>query len=194
MECPTCGLASPPGSFTCDCGYDFISAQPSDTPGWPINTTWSQRLAASWSIFWPAIPALILMAYLVPINDRIAFSLGITLAFLTIQALLTHRLVRKKYRSFRIYVVRDDGQKGRKLLMRGAGLVSLWILSPQVAVYLIVSVLGWLLSSKLPPETIRSISSLSLWLRIFWAGPYGIDLALRAKYPGFRLQAYGQRY
>lgn len=192
MECPPCGLLNPPGSSKCDCGYDFKTSQPSETPGWPINAAWTQKLAASWSILWPAFFAVITMAYLVP--NRTAISLGGAVAFLIIQALVIPRLVRKKYRSFRIYVVRNDGQKGRKLSMREAGLVSLWVLSPQLAIILLVSMLGWVLSSKLPPETIRSIGSLSLWLRVLWAGPYGIDLALRAKYPGFRLQAYGQRY
>jgi hypothetical protein len=102
-------------------------------------------------------------------------------------------LVGKNYRSFCVYVVREDGQKSRKLSMREAGSVSLWILWPQLAVYLLASVIGWWLGSKLPPETIRGIGSLSLWLRVLWAGPYGIDLALRAKYSGFRLQAYGHK-
>jgi len=143
-------------------------------------------------MFWPALFGLLIMGYLVA--NLTAISLVGPFVFLIIQALLTPRLVRKKYRSFRVYVVRHDGQKDRKLSMREGALISLWILSPQIAVILLVSVLGWVLSSKLPPETIRSIGSLSLWVRVLWAGPYGIDLALRAQYADFRLQAYAQKY
>jgi hypothetical protein len=38
----------------CDCGYDFSTNKPNDFPGWQISLAWRQKVAAFWSISWPA--------------------------------------------------------------------------------------------------------------------------------------------
>ena len=38
MDCPQCGLASPPESLRCDCGYDFRFRRPGGgQPGVPLT-------------------------------------------------------------------------------------------------------------------------------------------------------------
>ncbi len=102
--------------------------------------------------------------------------------------------MRKNYRSFRVYVVRDDGSKSRNLSIRKAVSVWLWILGPQFALLLLVCIVVWFWGAKLPSETVRGFSSMSLWLRFLVIGPYAVGLALRPKYPTFRLEANGFRY
>jgi hypothetical protein len=101
-------------------------------------------------------------------------------------------LVRKNYRTFRVGTIREGDERSGKLSMREAGLVWLWILGPQLALILATNIITW--SYVLPPETVRTISGLSLGIEFLVVGPYEIALALRVKYPGFRLQAYGFRY
>ena len=114
------------------------------------------------------------------------------LSFFSIQAVLTRRLVRKNYRSFCVYAVRGDGDRNRSLSMSEAVRIWFWLLSPQLALVL-VQLIFWRYSAKLPDEALRLISSLALWLRFLCVGPYGVHLALKATYPGFRLQAYGYK-
>jgi hypothetical protein len=195
MDCPACGIANMPASLKCDCGYDFQAVQPSAVPGWQINLAWRQKLAAYWSVSWPPWISTIVMAVLVagPAVTRHT-ALAATHPFFGIQALLIPRLVRHDYRTFRVYTIRDDGRQDRTLSMREAVLVWVWMLGPQLALLLGSSLLVWWYGPKLPPQTVQSISSLALWLRFLAVGPYSIGLALRARYPGFRLQAYGFRY
>src|SRR5260370_16315609 len=54
MDCPSCGLANPPEALKCDCGYDFSAGKAADFPGWEISIAWRQKVAAFWSISWPA--------------------------------------------------------------------------------------------------------------------------------------------
>ena len=199
MDCPTCGLANPPEAVRCDCGYDFAAMKPTAIPGWRIHLTWTQKLAASWSITWPGwVGAFVTVSLLTGVYRRIGrpapnlnlIALFGQVAFFGIQALLTRRIVRKNYRSFRVVVEREEGQKSRLLSVREAGQVWLWILGPQLALVLATLALSYY-ASRLSAENVNLITSLSLWLRILAAGPYGIGLALRAHYPGFRLQAYG---
>jgi len=202
MDCPTCGIINPPEAVRCDCGYDFEVMQPSETPGWQINLAWRQKVAAYWSISWPASIASFTMALLVTsfyTFDDLARHLSVitlagNLAFFAIQAILTRRLVRKNYRSFRVEVLRNDGERRRTLSVREGGRVSLWIVGPQLAFFLTASLIVWVYGAKLPIELVRLISSSSLWLRFLVVGPYAVDLALRAKYSGFRLQTFGFRY
>ena len=202
MDCPSCGLANPPEALKCDCGYDFSAGKAADFPGWEISIAWRQKVAAFWSISWPAwIGSMGLVIGLTSgysvdlLQDNFSvIALGGNLAFIAIQALLTRRLVRKNYRSFRLYVVRDDGSKSRNLSIREAVSVWLWILWPQLALLLLVSVVGWFWGAKLPPDTVRGFSSMSLWIRFLVIGPYAVGLALRPKYPAFRLEAHGFRY
>ena len=70
----------------------------------------------------------------------------------------------------------------------------LWIIAPQLALVLAVWLVAPVVSlsgGKMPPDIYRGISPLSIWVRFLLAGPYGIDLALRAHYPGFKLQGFG---
>ena len=104
--------------------------------------------------------------------------------------MLTPRLVRKNYRAFRVYVVRENGQTTRSLSLPEASRVWLWIAAPEVAFYLLAS----LLIARLSPETASAISSLALWIRFLLIGPFGVGIAVRAKYYGFRLEASGYNY
>ena len=202
MDCPSCGLANPPEALKCDCGYDFSAGKAADFPGWEISIAWRQKVAAFWSISWPAwigsmgLVIGLMSGYSVDLlqDNFSVIALGGNLAFFTIQALLTRRLVRKNYRSFRVYVVRDDGSKSRNLSIREAVSVWLWILWPQLALLLLVSVVVWFWGARLPPDTVRRFSSMSLWIRFLVIGPYAVGLALRPKYSAFRLEAHGFRY
>ena len=132
MYCPTCGLANPATALKCDCGYDFPTSQPSDTPGWPVETTWNQRLAAFWSVFWPSILATLVVVGLVTSGFPVtaleghlsAVSVTTIVIYFCLQTLSTFRLVRKKYRSFRVFALGVDGNK-HSLSLLEAGLVSL---------------------------------------------------------------------
>ena len=171
--------------------------EPSNAPDWDINLAWRQKVAAYWSISWPAWVASFTFMVLVTRRysvDALAdhFSLiavAGNLAFFGIQAVLTHRLVRKNYRSFRVDVIPEDCRRSSVLSMRDAGLVWLSILGPQLALLLISSLVVWRYRGSLPPETVGGISSLSLGLRFLAVGPYSVGLAVQVKYPGFRLQA-----
>ena len=194
MDCPSCGLTNPAESLKCDCGYDFSAGKAADFPGWEISLAWRQKVAAFWSISWPAwigsmaLVILLTSGYSVDLlqDNFSVIALGGNLAFFGIQALLTRRLVRKNYRSFRVYVVRGDGSKSRNLSIREAGSVWLWILGPQFALLLLVSVVVWFWGAKLPSDTVGGFSSMSLWLRFLVIGPYAVGLALRQKYPTFQ--------
>ena len=112
--------------------------------------------------------------------------------FFCFQAALTPRLVRKKYRSFRIYVVRVGGARSRRLTLRETVLVARCIWAPQVAFYFAFGLIGMFVR-KLGPEAANSINGLGIWLRFLAIGPFAIWFAVRAKYPGFRLQGCGLR-
>jgi len=75
-----------------------------------------------------------------------------------------------------------------------AAAVWLWMLGPQLAFLLSISILLWFYRANLPVQTVDSITSVSVWLRLLVVGPYAVGLAMRAKYNGFRLQAYGRGF
>jgi len=201
MTCPTCGLVNPPESLRCDCGYDFKSSLPSDTPGWAINLTWRQQVAAYWSISWPAwLVTIFALGFVMPAStDQLLRSfaglrlIGLTIFFAT-QAVLTHRLVRKNYRTFRVYVIRENGEISRRLSVTEGLMVWLCILWPQLTVIILSTLIYWGWGSKIPADLSRSLSALSVWFQILVLGPLCINLAMRVYYSGFRLQAYGFRY
>lgn len=200
MNCPTCGLINPIGAVKCDCGFDFVTAEPSETPGWKIDLAWRQMLAAFWAISWPAYVALsgstLLWAVVAQPGDmkRHATMIGIVgnIVFFLLQAILTPRLVRKRFRSFRVDVIRENGAQDREISTREAMRVWLWILGPQLAVMLVAWVLWY--GAQMPADTLGSLGTLFSWIQVLAAGPYGVGLAMRAKYNGFRLQGYGYRY
>jgi hypothetical protein len=126
------------------------------------------------------------------VDHQYMISLGGNFVFFVIQLLLTQRLVRKNYRSFRVYVVRADGERSRDVSFQEA--LRLWsrILLVQVVFYLSLSAIAFL--PGLPDGAIRSLSSLGGWLRFLVVGPFAVGFALRAKYSGLRFQACGFRY
>ena len=200
MDCPACGLVNPPEAVRCDCGHDFHADTKPVTPGWQTQLTWGQNIAAYWSISWPVMAASFVLAStfvsraLDTAQGRAMFSYGAAVVFFAGQALLIPRLVRKNYRTFRVYVIGADGSRSRRLPLAGIGRAWLWIIVPQLALVLAVWLAAPIVSlsgGKMPPDLYREISSLSIWVRFLLAGPYGIDLALRAHYPGFKLQGFG---
>jgi hypothetical protein len=197
MDCPTCGLTNPSEALKCDCGYNFQTVQSFDTPGWDIDLAWRQTVAAYWSISWPAlIVSFAAVAYSLASFTSHYFAAAVAgqIAFFCLQAVLTPRLFRKNYRTFRIYAIRHDGQRSRRMSLLEILQVWLCIMGTELAFLTVTSILLFLYQNKLPAETIRSLSSLSLWLRFLLVGPYAVGLALRIRYPGFRLQATGLRY
>jgi hypothetical protein len=198
VDCPTCGAASPAEDATCVCGHEFQSIRFPATPDWEISLAWRQKVAAYWSISWPA--EVVWFLVLSAVNSRYAtpeevaqhvgsINLSAYLSFFAIQSLLTHRLVRKNYRSFRIYVVHPNGQQSRRLSLRESLWVGLCLVVYQISFIVALILIVVASGNKLAP-----LIALEVWLRFFVAGPYGIALALRVRYPGFRLRASGFRY
>ena len=116
------------------------------------------------------------------------------LLFFVLQGLFVGRLVRKRYRSFRLAALRDNGEQSSRLSSREIVSVWLWLVWPQVAFMLAAWLVLWLCGSRLPHEFIRSLGSLSVWARFLLVGPYSLGLALGMQYRGFRFQAYGYRH
>jgi len=135
-------------------------------------------VAAFWSISWPAwigsfvLVILFTSGYSVELlQDKFSvIALGGNLAFFAIQLLLTRRLVRKNYRSFRVCVMRKDGSRSRNLSMRETASLWLWIFLPQLALLVLASLVVGVWGTKLEPEASRGLSSLSLWLRFLGVG------------------------
>lgn len=136
MDCPACGLANTSEASTSVCGHQFEAEKFPEEPDWHINLAWRQKVAAYWSISWPALAGwLALISFLTDrnsvgtvVNHVAEIALAGNLAFLAIQALLTRRIVGKNYRSIRVYVIRQDGQRSRSLSFSEATRVWLWIL------------------------------------------------------------------
>lgn len=202
MDCPTCGLVNPPGAVKCDCGYDFDKSEPSATPGWMITLRWSQKIAAYWAISWPALVAAFIAVIGIGPGKPSAGPTGSEswaafvgfVAFFGTQALITRRLIRKKFRTFRVYVIRSSGQAGGSLSMLESFRVWLWIFGPQLALLAGYTVFTQFYGSKLPPELLRGLTSAAIWLRFLVVGPYAIGPTLGVRHKGFRLQAYAYRH
>src|SRR5205823_11213678 len=77
-----------------------------------------------------------------------------------------------------------------KLSMPEASRVWLWILGPQLALFLTLLVI-WRYVAELPPEIVQGIPSWSLFLKFLVVGPYAVGLALRASHPGFNYRPMG---
>ena len=161
---------------------------------------WRQKVAAYWSITWPAWIGAAVLAFFITAFSRnlrssiVVMSVVENVFFFSIQAILTGRLVRKTYQSFRIYVVREDGNREQRFSASEAISVWLWIFWPQLAFYLLMSTVGWLMGHSLTADPLRRISTVALWGRFLVVGPYALDLALRVKHAGFRLETCGFRY
>ncbi|HYL75183.1 MAG TPA: hypothetical protein VEU96_13315 [Bryobacteraceae bacterium] len=169
---------------------------------WPASTlAWRQQVAAFWSIAWPSlIVAFILFTFglgRVSADQPLRLFFVGTMAkaaYLVVQGLLTVRLVRKRYRSFRIEVERNDGTSSRRLLAEEVVLAWLQIIWPQVLLGVLLDLVVLLLGDNLEELTVRALSSVSIWGNIFVAGPFGVYMATKMKFRGFRLRVYGQRY
>jgi hypothetical protein len=169
---------------------------------WPaITLAWRQQVAAFWSIAWPSLVVAFLLFtfgldHVSADQPLRVFFLGMTAkaAYLIFQGLLTIRLVRMRYRSFRIEVERNDGTSSRRLLANEVFLAWLQIIWPQVLLGVLLDLLVLLLGDNLEELTIRALSSVSIWGNIFVAGPFGVYMATKMKFRRFRLRVYGQRY
>lgn len=162
---------------------------------------WHQKLAAFWSILWPGWLLLGSFLFLVggawvrddPSRRTSSLALPGVIAYLGGQSLFVWRLVRKKYRSFRIRVERADGAVDGQLSTVEALSVAIRIIAPQA---MFLAAMWWLtpwLGKHLDTQALRDVESLQLWGRILVVGPYSMSFAVPASYRGFRLQAYGHR-
>ena len=204
MDCPTCGLANPTETLKCDCGHDFISNTPTEVPGWAIELAWRQKVAAYWSIYWPAMLVTFFVVIFTTLDynlkdlNRLGVRLQImgttAITFYGLQALLVHRLVRKTYRSFRIAVIRDGQEPARKFTAPEGGSVYLRLLGVQIGYYLAYVLLFQLLGLVVSAEVLQPFLSKLVWLMPLAFGPSAVNYAVHAEYVGFRLQAYGYRY
>jgi hypothetical protein len=207
MNCPTCGLDNPNEVLKCDCGYDFSTDTPSATPGWPIDLNWGQKFSAFWSFSWPAWIGSWLIVLLLAsfysnsfLEDHItgiAVIIGLAreIVFFGFQAILSRRLFTKNYQTFRVHVLRDDGQQTRQLSFREGVSVWLRMLFPQLVIDLLPSLgagLWW--GTNLPPHVGSFVRVFSPLLQLLVVGPFAVGLAVRAHYRGFRLRAHGFRY
>jgi hypothetical protein len=165
--------------------------------GEPINMTWSQELAAYWSIAWPSwlLYFLLASAFVNKISldsletgQTILFLGGNLIIFLS-QGILALRLVRKDHRSFWIGVLHEGESPKRNLTLRECTRVSFQLLWPQATFLFAVFLLSYSLASSVATETMRSINALMMWLRILLVGPLAVRCAIYANYSRFGLQA-----
>lgn len=174
-----------------------------ETPAWPrITLAWRQRVAAFWLISWPSWLGSFVLVSAVSYGwssadlgaHRGVLSALAQLAFLVFEGLFVRRMVRKSYKSFRLAVVREDGSSSNTLSLGDSIRVWLRIIWSQVAFLAAVWVLLCFQGTNTSAEVTRTMSTLSLWGRILVVGPFGIYCAVPAEYPGFRLEAFGQRF
>jgi hypothetical protein len=197
MDCPACGVANSPETSKCGCGYEVVESESGERPWPPINLAWRQKLAAYWSISWPAlIVSLWIGGWYV---NNLADSTGsgeiaghkliifcfLNVPFFVVQAFLTGRLVRKEYRTFRVVVLRYDDDQSRRLSIREATMVWLWVFAAQFVFSAICAFLR---------RPVMQIGSLSILIQFLVVGPNAVSFALRRRYPKFQLQAQGLRY
>ena len=164
--------------------------------GWPeIDLAWRQKMAAFWSIWWPSATASLLLmmaitaAFPLDLLDlevwRIRFA-GSILS-LVCQAFFVPRLVRKKYRTFRVGVLRDGILSSPALSMSETVQVALRIIWPQAAVIAIEVLVQIWLSGSPHRSAVQLVSPICYLARFFVVGPYALSFALRSDYRGFRL-------
>src|SRR5580693_1573764 len=153
-------VASTPSSLACYIRLDMETDWP------PIYLAWRQRLAAFWSIAWPSMAAISVLGYLItwswPADAPMwAFQLSalvVYFAFPICQVFFVQRLVRKKYRSFRIDVVRDDVTAEPRLSLTET--VQLWfrVAWPQGALMLTLIAAGVVLAAASGQEAASHVS------------------------------------
>jgi hypothetical protein len=160
-----------------------------------IRLRWAQKVAASWSIFWPSwIVSLAVAAFLLPADPgdqdlMRSFAVGTVLRMI-IQGLLCRRLVRKNYQSFYVSLLREgDEEPSRRMLPEEQGRIGLQFLLPQLV---LTFLLGWFYLT-VPAEIASSLNSLANFVVIFVINPAALSWAMGRNYPGFRLQAYQRK-
>ena len=124
-----------------------------------------------------------------------AAALVSNLAFLFGQIILIPRLFRKRYRSFRVEVLRHGDATNPKLSAQEKMRVGIGLAWPQAAYMVLTAfVVSWAGAVVDGPAATRGIGSMLFWLRFLLVGPYAIHFVIPRDYPCFRLEAYGQRY
>ena len=166
-----------------------------------INLAWKQKMAAFWSIWWPSATASLLVMLAItaarPLDlleleaSRIRFAGRILSVFC--QVFFVPRLVRKKYSTFRVGVLRDGILSSPALSMSETVQVALRIIWPQAAVIALEVLVQIWFGSSPHRSAVRLVSPICYLARFFVVGPYALSFALRAHYRGFRLETYGQR-
>jgi hypothetical protein len=176
--------------------------EPLAIEGWPAtNLAWRQKMAAFWSILWPSATASLLVMLAVtaafPLDrldleaPRFRFASSILSVFC--QVFFVPRLVRKKYSTFRVGVLRDGTISSAALSISEAVQVALRIIWPQAAVIALEVLVQVWFSGGPHRSAIRFVSPICYLARFFVVGPYALSFALRGDYRGFRLETYGQR-
>jgi hypothetical protein len=156
---------------------------------------WNRLLAASWSISWPCwIASIAFVAVAQETKSGYAFLLNPLNRFLVSQAimlvgpgLLLFRLVRKRYRSFRIRVLHDGAESDSRLTFSEQ--LQLWFqwIFPQLMFVLAMQLVS---SVSLSAGATEVLNELAIGIRFLIVGPLSIRRVVMAKYSGFRLQAY----
>ena len=158
----------------------------------PIELGWGQKLAAFWSIAWPAhmtvFGAVLLLAVF---RSSDAAPVGIwsgllgAVLYLSALPLWVHRLVQKRYRSFRIAVERPDGTNSNQLSMRESLEVAVPIIALQGLYVLALSAVFSLLGGRFDAQTSKDLQTLAIWGRILIVGPYAMRWAIAFRYESF---------
>jgi hypothetical protein len=171
--------------------------------GWPaIDLAWRQKMAAFWSILWPSatisLLAMLAITAAFPLDqldlEAPRFRFAGSLLSVFCQTFFVPRLVRKKYSTFRVGVLRDGIISSPTLSRSETVQVALRIIWPQAALIALEVLLQVWFSSGPLRSAARFVSPICALARFFVVGPYALSFALRAGYRGFRLQTYGQRY
>lgn len=177
----------------------MVSAGSAQLP--TIALAWRQRVAAFWLLAWPSwLISFVLLMFLTTAWTVVGLrkhaellAWASALSFLLCQAVFVPRMLRKRFRSFRLDVLRKDGSSSATLSASEIARVWWKIILPQIVFLLAVWLLQVLLRDRLSADTARTIPTLSLWCRVLAVGPFGIYCAVPADYPGFWLKAFGQR-
>jgi hypothetical protein len=129
-----------------------------------------------------------------PVFVDVFVGMASALFFLLCQLTLVRRMVRKKYRSFRLEVVRPSRPEAATLTIVEAARIWLKIIWPQVCFYVAVWLVEFWLGNRLSADTTRAIPTLAQWGLILVIGPFGVHRAVTSKYPTFRPKAVGERF
>lgn len=173
------------------------------TAHWPIIAlAWRQRVAAFWLLAWPSWLISVSLLMILTMGWAVVglrshadlLSWASALSFLLCQGIFVKRMLRKRYRSFRLEIVRKHESETTTLTTTEVVRVWLNIIWPQVAFLVAVWLMQVSLGGHLSADFIRVLPTLSLWGRILIVGPFGVYWAVAADYPAFRLEAFGQRF